>query len=90
MQHDLTPAPRPAHVPPQLVVDFNVYGPDRAASDLHGAWRKLHEGPIRDAARGCAVALAPAAARREAREQRECRASGGAAGGGRDGGHAES
>jgi len=45
MQHDLTPAPRPAHVPPELVVDFNVYGPDRAAADLHGAWRKLHQGP---------------------------------------------
>ena len=46
MSHgSLAQAPRPAHVPPELVVDFNVYGPERAAEDLHGAWRKLQHGP---------------------------------------------
>jgi cytochrome P450 len=45
MHHELTRTPRPAHVPPELVVDFNVYGPERGAEDLHGAWRKLQQGP---------------------------------------------
>ena len=45
MHHDLTRTPRPDHVPPALVVDFNVYGPERAAEDLHGAWRTLQQGP---------------------------------------------
>jgi cytochrome P450 len=42
---DLTRTPRPAHVPPELVVDFNVYGPPGATRDLQGAWRTLHDGP---------------------------------------------
>jgi cytochrome P450 len=42
---DLTRTPRPAHVPPKLVVDFNVYGPPGATQDLQGAWRTLHDGP---------------------------------------------
>ena len=37
--------PAPCHVPADLVVDFNVYGPPGAAEDLHGAWRRLHDGP---------------------------------------------
>ena len=41
----LAPVARPANVPPELVVDFDVHGPERAAEDLHGAWRKLHQGP---------------------------------------------
>ena len=46
MSHgSLAQAPRPAHVPSELVVDFNVFGPERAAEDLHGAWRKLQQGP---------------------------------------------
>ena len=35
----------PAHVPPHLVVDFDVYNPPGGARDLHAAWRKLHDGP---------------------------------------------
>jgi cytochrome P450 len=40
-----TLTPRPAHVPPELVVDFNVYAPPHGATDLHGAWRRLQDGP---------------------------------------------
>jgi cytochrome P450 len=36
---------RPAHVPPALVVDFDVYDPPGARLDLHGAWRTLQDGP---------------------------------------------
>ncbi len=46
MSHaDIPPAPRPAHVPPELVVDFNVHNPPGALEDLHGAWHRLHDGP---------------------------------------------
>ena len=43
--HDFMQSPRPANVPPELVVDFNVHAPPGAERDLHGAWRKLHDGP---------------------------------------------
>jgi cytochrome P450 len=46
MSHaDIPPVPRPPHVAPELVVDFNVHSPPGALEDLHGAWHKLHAGP---------------------------------------------
>lgn len=46
MSHEtLPPVARPAHVPPDRVVDFNVHAPPGGTTDLHGAWKKLHEGP---------------------------------------------
>ena len=46
MRHGvLAPVARPDNVPPEVVVDFDVHGPERGAEDLHGAWRKLHQGP---------------------------------------------
>jgi cytochrome P450 len=39
------PTPRPSHVPPERVVDFNVHAPPGGTTDLHGAWRSLHDGP---------------------------------------------
>ena len=36
---------RPKHVPPEMVVDFDVYNPPGGKLDLHGAWRKLQDGP---------------------------------------------
>jgi len=33
----------PAHVPPELVVDFDLYDPPGAGSDFHGAWKVLQE-----------------------------------------------
>jgi len=36
---------RPAHVPPELVVDFDVYDPPGGREDLQGAWRRLQGGP---------------------------------------------
>jgi cytochrome P450 len=38
-------AARPAHVPPELVVDFDVYNPVGAREDLHAAWQRLRGGP---------------------------------------------
>ena len=37
--------PRPDHVPPAVVMDFDVHNPPGAATDLHAAWRKLQDGP---------------------------------------------
>ena len=46
MSHgNATLAPRPSHVPPERVVDFNVYDPPGGSVDLHGAWRSLQDGP---------------------------------------------
>ncbi len=39
------PAARPAHVPPELVVDFDYREPPGHTVDVHMAWKKLHEGP---------------------------------------------
>ena len=36
---------RPTHVAAELEVDFDVYDPPGAARDLHGTWRRLHDGP---------------------------------------------
>jgi cytochrome P450 len=43
MDMDLTKVPVPGHVPSELVVDFNVYGPENGKYDLPGAWRKLSQ-----------------------------------------------
>ena len=46
MSHEnLPPVARPAHVPADRVVDFNVHAPPGGTTDLHGAWKKLHDGP---------------------------------------------
>lgn len=39
------PVARPAHVPPELVVDFDVYNPPGGHEDLHAAWHQLSAGP---------------------------------------------
>ena len=36
---------RPGHVPPERVVDFDVHNPPGGHEDLHGAWRRLQDGP---------------------------------------------
>ncbi len=41
----MPPVPRPAHVPPELCIDFDVYSPPGGVEDLQGAWRSLHNGP---------------------------------------------
>jgi cytochrome P450 len=38
-----TRAPVPAHVPPELVFDFDVYNPPGAETDFHGALKRLHD-----------------------------------------------
>jgi cytochrome P450 len=40
-----TPPPKavPAHVPPELVVDFDLYDPPGADTDFHGAWKALQD-----------------------------------------------
>ena len=38
-------ASRPAHVPPELVVDFDYREPPGHTRDVHLAWKKLHDGP---------------------------------------------
>lgn len=38
-------AERPAHVPAELVTDFDVYHPPGADRDVHGAWLRLQQGP---------------------------------------------
>lgn len=35
----------PAHVPPELVVEFDYFNLPEAARDPHLAWKKLHDGP---------------------------------------------
>lgn len=45
MQHSTVRTPRPAHVPPELVADFDVFDPPGGREDLHGAWRRLQDGP---------------------------------------------
>lgn len=40
-----TLAPRPAHVPAELVVDWNVFKPTQPHEDIYAAWEKLHDGP---------------------------------------------
>jgi cytochrome P450 len=46
MQHGpQTKTERPAHVPPELVIDFDVYNPAGGKEDLHSAWRRLQDGP---------------------------------------------
>ncbi|GIX31227.1 MAG: hypothetical protein KatS3mg124_1699 [Porticoccaceae bacterium] len=34
-------APRPAHVPPERVVDFDLYAPPGVERDFHRAWASL-------------------------------------------------
>jgi cytochrome P450 len=41
----LAPVPRPEHVPPELVVDFDFYHIPGADQDVHLAWKRLHSGP---------------------------------------------
>jgi hypothetical protein len=38
-------ASRPAHVPPELVVDFDYREPPGHTADVHLAWKMLHDGP---------------------------------------------
>jgi cytochrome P450 len=38
-------ASRPAHVPPDLVVDFDYREPPGHTKDVHLAWKRLHDGP---------------------------------------------
>lgn len=38
-------AARPAHVPPEVVVDFDYREPPGHATDVHRAWKALHGGP---------------------------------------------
>jgi cytochrome P450 len=38
-------APRPAHVPAELVVDFDYREPPGHTTDVHMAWKRLHDGP---------------------------------------------
>jgi cytochrome P450 len=45
MQRSMVKAERPDNVPPELVVDFNVYAPPGGESDLHAVWRALQDGP---------------------------------------------
>lgn len=40
-----TISPVPAHVPPSLVRDFDMYNVPGAEADPHVAWKKLQEGP---------------------------------------------
>lgn len=35
----------PAHVPSNLVVDWDFYHPPGGETDINGAWKKLHDGP---------------------------------------------
>ncbi len=42
---DIEVAPRPAHVPPDLVVDFDYRDFPGHDSDVHLAWKRLHQGP---------------------------------------------
>lgn len=39
------PAPAPAHVPPERIVDFDVYGPPRIDQGYFAAWLPLIDGP---------------------------------------------
>jgi cytochrome P450 len=46
MSHEnVTVVPRPSHVPPDRVVDFNVHAPPGGTQDLIRAWRSLQDGP---------------------------------------------
>jgi cytochrome P450 len=38
-----TPANVPAHVPPELVVNFDLYDPPGSDTDFHGAWKALQD-----------------------------------------------
>ena len=38
-------APRPTHVPPDRVVDFDYREPPGHEVDVHSAWKRLHDGP---------------------------------------------
>jgi hypothetical protein len=40
--------PRPAHVPPELVVDWDIYNPPKVAQGFHAAWKTLQEGNLPD------------------------------------------
>lgn len=40
-----TATPRPAHVPAELMVDFDYRAPPGHTRDVHLAWKRLHEGP---------------------------------------------
>ena len=42
---DVGITPRPAHVPPDLVVDFDYRDFPGHDSDVHLAWKQLHQGP---------------------------------------------
>jgi cytochrome P450 len=39
----IAPKNMPAHVPPELVVDFDLYDPPGADTDFHGAWKALQD-----------------------------------------------
>lgn len=38
-------APRPPHVPPELVVDWDFHNPPGGEAALNSAWKSLHNGP---------------------------------------------
>lgn len=40
-----TPVPAPAHVPRELVRDFNYFTQQPVGGEIHLAWKRLHEGP---------------------------------------------
>ena len=44
-ENSIVLAERPAHVPSELVVDWDFYNPPGAQQDLIGAWKSLHSGP---------------------------------------------
>jgi cytochrome P450 len=41
-------APRPAHVPAELVVDFDYFAPPGHETDVHLAWKRLHDPGVPD------------------------------------------
>ena len=49
MSYDAAAAGRmetiPAHVPAELVIDFNYFNPPGVRDDPHAAWKRLHDGP---------------------------------------------
>jgi cytochrome P450 len=43
VEKPVVPGSVPAHVPPELVVDFDLYDPPGADTDFHGAWKTLQD-----------------------------------------------
>lgn len=45
MQGSLDLTEKPAHVPADCVVDFDMYAPEGMGDDVHAAWKRLQGGP---------------------------------------------